>query len=209
VANYGGGSSGSASLSREPREAWLQDIIKSGGVGERLKPAVLKTVGLERASGVRIPPPPPWLMNVQRTWLLRRLGRRPSPEKCEAKSRAGTRPNLPGIRSTERQTQQPCVRANAGSQWSRGYRQCQQNRSFRLRWQQRQGCVGERELLMPRFLLVQYRFIALAAAQNKKSSSAAAAIFPHQAERPAYGVEEPVPVLFRATLPVFFCGRKR
>jgi len=30
------------SLSREPREAWLQDIIKSGGVGERLKPAVLK-----------------------------------------------------------------------------------------------------------------------------------------------------------------------
>src|SRR5258708_31179691 len=33
--------------------------IKNGGVGERLKPAVLKTVRLERVSGVRIPPPPP------------------------------------------------------------------------------------------------------------------------------------------------------
>jgi hypothetical protein len=28
-------------------------------VGEWLKPAVLKTVRLERVSGVRIPPPPP------------------------------------------------------------------------------------------------------------------------------------------------------
>src|ERR1700680_2100089 len=34
-------------------------IIGNGGVGERLKPAVLKTVRLERVSGVRIPPPPP------------------------------------------------------------------------------------------------------------------------------------------------------
>src|ERR1700747_351014 len=33
--------------------------FQSGGVGERLKPAVLKTVRLERVSGVRIPPPPP------------------------------------------------------------------------------------------------------------------------------------------------------
>ena len=33
--------------------------MKNGGVGERLKPAVLKTVRLERVSGVRIPPPPP------------------------------------------------------------------------------------------------------------------------------------------------------
>ena len=33
--------------------------IRSGGVGEWLKPAVLKTVRLERVSGVRIPPPPP------------------------------------------------------------------------------------------------------------------------------------------------------
>src|SRR4029077_9011580 len=40
----------------------LQVIIGSGGVGERLKPAVLKTVRLERVSGVRIPPPPPLLM---------------------------------------------------------------------------------------------------------------------------------------------------
>ena len=34
-------------------------IIAGGGVGERLKPAVLKTVRPERVSGVRIPPPPP------------------------------------------------------------------------------------------------------------------------------------------------------
>jgi hypothetical protein len=33
--------------------------IENGGVGEWLKPAVLKTVRLERVSGVRIPPPPP------------------------------------------------------------------------------------------------------------------------------------------------------
>ncbi len=33
--------------------------LKIGGVGERLKPAVLKTVRPERVSGVRIPPPPP------------------------------------------------------------------------------------------------------------------------------------------------------
>jgi hypothetical protein len=35
--------------------------IKNGEVGERLKPAVLKTVRLERVSGVRIPPSPPYL----------------------------------------------------------------------------------------------------------------------------------------------------
>ena len=39
----------------------LQVIIGGGGVGERLKPAVLKTVRPERVSGVRIPPPPPVL----------------------------------------------------------------------------------------------------------------------------------------------------
>ena len=33
--------------------------IENGGMGERLKPAVLKTVSLERGSGVRIPLPPP------------------------------------------------------------------------------------------------------------------------------------------------------
>src|SRR6266853_5239534 len=38
--------------------------IKNGGVGERLKPAVLKTVRLERVSGVRIPPPPPVSLRV-------------------------------------------------------------------------------------------------------------------------------------------------
>src|SRR6266481_4756511 len=33
--------------------------LGSGGVGEWLNPAVLKTVRPERVSGVRIPPPPP------------------------------------------------------------------------------------------------------------------------------------------------------
>jgi hypothetical protein len=33
-------------------------------VGEWLKPAVLKTVRPERASGVRIPPPPPYPINT-------------------------------------------------------------------------------------------------------------------------------------------------
>ena len=34
-------------------------ILEGGGVGEWLKPAVLKTVRPVRVSGVRIPPPPP------------------------------------------------------------------------------------------------------------------------------------------------------
>ncbi len=38
-------------------------IRKTGGMGEWLKPAVLKTVSLERGSGVRIPLPPPFLQN--------------------------------------------------------------------------------------------------------------------------------------------------
>src|SRR5271168_2761669 len=42
----------------------LQVIIRGGGVGERLKPAVLKTVGPERVPGVRIPPPPPSLKKL-------------------------------------------------------------------------------------------------------------------------------------------------
>jgi hypothetical protein len=33
--------------------------LETGGVGEWLNPAVLKTVRPERVSGVRIPPPPP------------------------------------------------------------------------------------------------------------------------------------------------------
>jgi hypothetical protein len=45
----------------------LQVIIGSGGVGERLKPAVLKTVRLERVSGVQIPPPPPFVNGMART----------------------------------------------------------------------------------------------------------------------------------------------
>src|SRR5260370_28896322 len=39
--------------------------IKNGGVGERLKPAVLKTVRPERVSGVRIPPPPPAILGYE------------------------------------------------------------------------------------------------------------------------------------------------
>src|SRR5262249_50408690 len=42
-----------------PKIMQLHAIIESGGVGERLKPAVLKTVRLGRVSGGRIPPPPP------------------------------------------------------------------------------------------------------------------------------------------------------
>jgi hypothetical protein len=34
-------------------------VYNVGGVAEWLKAAVLKTVRLERVSGVRIPPPPP------------------------------------------------------------------------------------------------------------------------------------------------------
>src|SRR5258707_1115180 len=37
--------------------------LEDGGVGERLNPAVLKTVRPERVSGVRIPPPPPFSRN--------------------------------------------------------------------------------------------------------------------------------------------------
>jgi hypothetical protein len=39
-------------------------------VGERLKPAVLKTVRLERVSGVRIPPPPPLFRNAVKMRLF-------------------------------------------------------------------------------------------------------------------------------------------
>src|SRR5258708_24757997 len=46
-------------IDQKPLQTPLQVIIKNGGVGERLKPAVLKTVRPERASGVQIPPPPP------------------------------------------------------------------------------------------------------------------------------------------------------
>ena len=41
-------------------------------MGERLKPAVLKTVRLERVSGVRIPPPPPYPSCVQSGDILYR-----------------------------------------------------------------------------------------------------------------------------------------
>jgi hypothetical protein len=44
---------------QSPHQVELPVIIGNGGVGERLKPAVLKTVRPERVSGVRIPPPPP------------------------------------------------------------------------------------------------------------------------------------------------------
>ena len=37
----------------------------NGGMGERLKPAVLKTVSPERGSGVRIPLPPPFFQSLQ------------------------------------------------------------------------------------------------------------------------------------------------
>src|SRR5580698_7953969 len=41
--------------------------IESGGMGEWLKPAVLKTVCAERCTGVRIPlPPPDYLLSASR-----------------------------------------------------------------------------------------------------------------------------------------------
>jgi hypothetical protein len=49
---------------QKTRQVLMQVIIKNGGVGERLKPAVLKTVRPERVSGVRIPPPPPASLRV-------------------------------------------------------------------------------------------------------------------------------------------------
>src|SRR5579862_6145639 len=42
-----------------------KDLI-FGGVAERLKAAVLKTVGPERVSWVRIPPPPPYSLGFLR-----------------------------------------------------------------------------------------------------------------------------------------------
>src|SRR5579863_4098377 len=39
------------------------DRIMNGGMGEWLKPAVLKTVELERVPGVRIPLPPPFFFS--------------------------------------------------------------------------------------------------------------------------------------------------
>ena len=48
------------------------DIVKTdaGGVAERLKATVLKTVRLERVSGVRIPPPP--ICTVDTGFFVRR-----------------------------------------------------------------------------------------------------------------------------------------
>ena len=51
----------SARLEREDLPVKLKD---AGGVGERLKPAVLKTVRPERVSWVRIPPPPPASLDI-------------------------------------------------------------------------------------------------------------------------------------------------
>src|SRR5467141_88539 len=45
--------------------------LGSGGVGEWLNPAVLKTVRPERVSGVRIPPPPPSIFEYREVVGLR------------------------------------------------------------------------------------------------------------------------------------------
>ena len=47
----------------DSRKSSNHRTIADGGVGERLNPAVLKTVRPERVSGVRIPPPPPVSVN--------------------------------------------------------------------------------------------------------------------------------------------------
>jgi hypothetical protein len=51
-------------------------IVRNGGVAEWLKAAVLKTVRLERASGVRIPPPPPGIDAVSGAfqWVRSKVG---------------------------------------------------------------------------------------------------------------------------------------
>src|SRR5712691_9227051 len=60
-----------ARASSNPAKRFLDRLLRQlaaslytdcGGVGERLKPAVLKTVRPERVSGVRIPPPPPEIL---------------------------------------------------------------------------------------------------------------------------------------------------
>ena len=49
--------------------------LKCGGMGEWLKPAVLKTVSLERGSGVRIPlPPSKYLYHTHLSFSLGRYG---------------------------------------------------------------------------------------------------------------------------------------
>src|SRR6267154_1116386 len=45
--------------------------LESGGVGEWLNPAVLKTVRPERVSGVRIPPPPPSIGECREVFGMR------------------------------------------------------------------------------------------------------------------------------------------
>src|SRR5579862_3089600 len=47
---------------------WPVKLFVPGGVGERLKPAVLKTVRPERVSWVRIPPPPPLSQHLLGQW---------------------------------------------------------------------------------------------------------------------------------------------
>src|SRR5437588_1026712 len=71
-----------------------------GGVAEWLNAAVLKTVRLERVSGVRIPPPPP--LNPKQLWsqrdctshLSERLRRQPFPASI-APTLVAMRPDAP------------------------------------------------------------------------------------------------------------------
>ena len=49
----------------------LPSKLENGGVGERLNPAVLKTVRPERVSGVRIPPPPPSIVECREVFGMR------------------------------------------------------------------------------------------------------------------------------------------
>ena len=54
----------SISLAKLQLTLYLLRFIHSGGVGEWLKPTVLKTVRPERVSWVRIPPPPPASLGI-------------------------------------------------------------------------------------------------------------------------------------------------
>ena len=63
-----GGHQGLAEVRRAVIYGKLETVAACrGGMGERLKPAVLKTVVLERVPGVRIPLPPPSFIRVQTT----------------------------------------------------------------------------------------------------------------------------------------------
>ena len=74
---------------------------ETGGMGERLKPAVLKTVSPERGSGVRIPLPPPISATTRR---LTRPASAPEMSSRRARHHRENVPSVRGFRLTEEGT---------------------------------------------------------------------------------------------------------